>query len=71
MIKTILIHPDLTVEEKINEFAYQDFHEIRDQKIIGSDDVDIQLPNNSFLHTITTKDGMYITIHKNLIKKIK
>jgi putative heme degradation protein len=66
MIKTILIKPDLSVEEKVNEFAYQDFHEVHDKHLVKNNDIDLKLPDGSWFHTITTAEGMFITIHKRI-----
>lgn len=66
MIKTLLIKPDLTTEESLDEYSYQCFFDIRDKEINEKEGIDIKLPDGSWLHTITTEEGMFITIHKEI-----
>lgn len=68
MIKTLLIGPDLTVKQSIDKYAYQAFSEIRNMQRTQDEPINIELPDNTWVHTIPTTEGLYMTIHKECIE---
>jgi hypothetical protein len=66
-IKTILIKPDMTTEEKINEYSYQAFCDVF-QKRIESEypELDVCVHGKTWIHSIMTPEGTYVHIHRQI-----
>ena len=66
-IKTILIKPNMTTEERITEYSYESFHEIFKRKIEGEyPDLNVCTHGKTWIHSIMTPEGAYIHIHRQI-----
>lgn len=66
-IKTILIKPDMTTEEKINEYPYQAFRDVFQRRIKSEyPELDICVHDKTWIHSIMTPEGTYIHIHRQI-----